>query len=255
MPPARVTSGCTISTPPSVTSRSKSASVVSSSPPAIGVSTFAASSAYLPYSSGGKGSSIQNGRCSSMRRTRSIACRALGPAEADVDHQVEIVATRLARRRDERDVEIAIAAERSPAELDGVEAGAALRDDGRVRLVRRVRHQRARIGLHLRRAAPRRAGRGSACPTALPTMSHSAISMPLIACIDNAAPAEVDRAHRTSSARAGRCRAGPRRRGATRRPEAILCDGRRLDHRLGDERETNRSRPARRCPRRCGRAR
>ena len=102
--------------------------MVSSSPPAIGVSTVAASAAYLPYSSGGNGSSIQNGRMLLHAAHALDRLARAREAEADVDHQVEIVAAGRRAAATSATSRSPIAAERSPAELDRVEAGASLRE-------------------------------------------------------------------------------------------------------------------------------
>ena len=68
------------------------------------------------------------------------------PAETDIEHQVDVVACRLAGGANEVDVEVGVATERTPAELDGGETALdQLADDLRC-LVRGVWHQGAGVG-------------------------------------------------------------------------------------------------------------
>ena len=74
-----------------------------------------------------------------------------------------------------------ILAERPPTELDAVKPSSRSCRDAFRRLLGRVRHQHRGVGAHACRASRRRAARRPACPAALPLMSQSAMSMPLIA--------------------------------------------------------------------------
>ncbi|MFO1047339.1 MAG: hypothetical protein U1E52_05500 [Geminicoccaceae bacterium] len=82
-----------------------------------------------------------------MRRTVSIACRALFQPKPTSIIRSKSSPPSLARRLDQRHVELGRAAERPPAQLDRVEAGLALRRHRARRRLGRLGHQRAGIGL------------------------------------------------------------------------------------------------------------
>ena len=169
-------------------------SVDSSSPAAIGVVDRVGERGVVRVLVGRERLLDPVGRYSSIRRTRAIASSA-----SDQPMPTSIISSKSSPPASRAAATSATSSSASrpsgpqPSLTARKPAPALLRDDAR-RLGRRVRHQRARIGLDALAAARRRAARGSACRRPGPAMSHSAMSIPLIACIDDAAAAEVDRA-------------------------------------------------------------
>ena len=115
MPPARVTSGCTISTPPFV-----------DQPLEVGQRRLLLAAGDRRVDGGGQRGilAVVVGPERLLDPERAVLlhaphavdrlARAL-PADADVDHQVEVVAAGLARRGHQRDVELGRAARAAPS--------------------------------------------------------------------------------------------------------------------------------------------